>query len=1197
MKMRAWLRTTNERMRAWLGSTNDAVVMPSKFIDLAPTDQADQAGVYSDALLFATSNPRVSNIALTGPYGSGKSSIIRSFLKKYKGKPLQISLAAFLPEAAAPGGVVSKQEIERSILQQMLYGADANRLPLSRFKRIQSPGRRAIFTSLYMALGLLACWYLIRSVDEIISGEYFVPFSASNWLNIVTLLVGFTFIWVALHRFYVASFGISLKSISLKDIEITPVAATEESILNRHLDEIIYFFQSTKYDLVIVEDLDRFDNAEIFVTLREINSLINANYGVKRDIRFLYALRDDMFVNVDRTKFFEFIIPVIPIINSSNSIDKVLEQGKRLSLDDRLNGQFLREVSRYLNDLRLIRNIFNEYAIYVASLEIGEEKVLDPNKLLAVLIYKNVFPPDFEDLHRGKGNLAEILGRRDEFVASGEAAYKAEIARLEERMDLAKRQLPTDLHELRRIYAMALIEKAPAWASLFNLDGQAAKPMSALTDEKTFEQILDAKHINFRDHQGQSRRVDLSSLQSEVNAVKTYNDRRNEVQHKSAESVSEATKTIRELRDKLSAMRISRFHEVLQLNADKLEHQFTKYGENAALARFLILEGYIDDTYYQYTSLFHSGRLSPSDNKFLIQIRGFVTPDPDFQIDNPKEVIAAMRDDDFRQSYVLNVKLADCILGDSSNYSSQAAKLFEFIASDFERCAPFFAAYYLAGREVSALVAGLAKTWPGFVPAAVASSKNLSHVAHIVARLPPKTLQALSLKHPEVAEFVSRNLPEMLALGVDIDPENLKYINVEVEDLAAVGEFPGVARLLFEAGLYRLSPENIEFIFTSMLGRDELQNLRSRNYTTVLNVDDRALLSRIDRNFGSYLKDVLLRLDANSQEDISAILSVIAHDELDLDDLGAFLEEQSAHIPSLDQVPTRLHGMVFRTGKIEASWGNCLAYLNSEGFDAETLTAYLNTEATEIALSRHTVPDGEKAHVLREFLIENDELRADAYRTYVRNLPGPFPEFPEDLSDEKMRILIEEEKVSFSEENFEFLGDAADLQVMFLSKNIDAYLAEETPFEIDDDFREKLLASSIRDNHKLEVIRSMDLGLLANLPARAAAVGRILYRTRAELSFLDKDSARAVIVNSSPVAVQISLLNRVQGYMEEQDIRETLAMLPEPFSDIRAGYHIPRIQNTPENRELVRWLDERDIISSWSDSFFLDEIRINLYRR
>lgn len=80
---------------------DDAVEAPSKFVDLAPTDQADKSGVYSEALEYALSRPKVSNIALTGPYGSGKSSIIQTFLKKYNRKALHISLAAFLPEAGS----------------------------------------------------------------------------------------------------------------------------------------------------------------------------------------------------------------------------------------------------------------------------------------------------------------------------------------------------------------------------------------------------------------------------------------------------------------------------------------------------------------------------------------------------------------------------------------------------------------------------------------------------------------------------------------------------------------------------------------------------------------------------------------------------------------------------------------------------------------------------------------------------------------------------------------------------------------------------------------------------------------------------------------------------------------------------------------------------------------------------------------
>lgn len=70
----------------------------SKFVNLAPTDKADEADVYSEAIHFATNDVKVKNIALTGPYGSGKSSIIQSYLTKHRPRALHISLAAFVPD-------------------------------------------------------------------------------------------------------------------------------------------------------------------------------------------------------------------------------------------------------------------------------------------------------------------------------------------------------------------------------------------------------------------------------------------------------------------------------------------------------------------------------------------------------------------------------------------------------------------------------------------------------------------------------------------------------------------------------------------------------------------------------------------------------------------------------------------------------------------------------------------------------------------------------------------------------------------------------------------------------------------------------------------------------------------------------------------------------------------------------------------
>ncbi|WP_417673851.1 ATP-binding protein [Roseibium sp.] len=1201
--------TILSRFKAWLFSIVKKEKKPQlKYVDLAPTDEADESGIYSGALDYAIKRPNVSNIALTGPYGSGKSSIIKTFLKTYKPPPLQISLASFLPEADGSvttnnsearhpqKGAVSKQEIERSILQQMLYGADANSLPLSRFKRIQSPKWWSRFISLFIILGLVACWHLVQKRTEIFSGDFFKPFDLTNWFNLTSFAVGFLFLWQSLHHIYVKSFGVSLKSISLKDIEITPESAEEESILNRHLDEIIYFFQSTKYDLVVIEDLDRFNNPDIFVTLREINSLINANAGVKRPIRFLYALRDNMFVNTDRTKFFEFIIPVIPIINSSNSIDKVIEQGKRLSLDKRLDPQFLREVSRYLNDMRLIQNIFNEYAIYIANLETDDENILNPNKLLAILIYKNVLPSDFEELHREKGKLAEILNRHDEYIAKTEFRYKAQISELEQKISDSEKQVPSNLEELRKIYAMAFIAKIPEGHTHIKFNGNQNIPLPSLTGYQDFEQLIEAKDITIFSPQQGWRQFNLGDLQIEVDPEKTYQERKEEIEHKSEDFKNTASKTIRELRTEIAALRTRKFSEVIRTNAKDAEKLFDAFGENKELVKFLVFEGFLDDTYYQFTSLFHSGRLSPNDNKFLIQIRSFNNPEPNFQIDNPKEVIVAMREDDFRQEFVLNKALVDCMFDNQGDYGPQIAKLISFISSNFEKCDAFFSAYYDAGKRIAELTSALIEKWPGFVSVAISAPDNVMHVAQMIARLPEKHLESLHQKDSRVSEFISRNLSEILALGIDFEPDRLKRLQFETKDLRSMGPYPAIARLLTEEGLYVISIENFEFIFREVLGSTAISDLQTKHYSTVLSTQNSALINKIQDDFDRYLKGVLLQSETNTEEDVSTIIKVINHDEIESEDLEQFIDMQSKKLPSIEQIPARLHSPLFRMQKIEASWENCLAYLASENYDAKTLTSFLQQDDTLSTLSPMTVDGRDQAKPLRLFLLNNNDFDADTYRIYIRTLPRPFTQFPTEIGKEKLRILIEEEKISFSNASFSFLGEYEDLKVLFFAKNIDVYFKDSDQYAIDDDFREELLDSDIRDDQKLKIISEMDLTLISSLPSRASVVGQILYRTDADVSSLTADAAQAVIINSNPIAAQITLFNKCQKGLSAEQIWSTIQRLPKPFSKIQKGYGQPTIPNTHENLEFVRWLEKRSIISSSKQTIF-GEIRIYNRRR
>lgn len=1193
-----WISVQLGRAATFLDKLTGPASAESKFIDLAPTDEADEAGVYAEALNYAMNNERVFNIALTGPYGSGKSSIIKSFLKRYPRRALNISLAAFVPGVDTASKGVHRQEIERSILQQMLYGADANRLPLSRFKRIRSPGFWSIFKTLFILIGIAATTYVFINRQTVIAGGFLIPLALSNWLHLGSIALVGIFLWVTIHHFYIASFGLALKSISLKDIEIRPASDAGESILNRHLDEIIYFFQSTKYELVVIEDLDRFNDADIFVTLREINSLVNANAGVTRQIRFLYALRDDMFVNTDRTKFFEFIVPVIPIINASNSIDMVLDQGKRLALVERLDRQFLREVSRYLSDLRLITNIFNEYAIYVANLEADDQNLLDANKLLAVLIYKNVYPKDFEHLHRGEGNLARVLARHDELIAQGEAAHRSEIAALEQVSVAAERQTPADLRELNQIYAMALIQQLPENTTHINVDGQPWITCGQLPEQNPFELWISATRFNYRLVGQYSQQIQLADIEGKVDARRTYSQRRDQILEKSDARKLESQRRIAELRAVIGKLRTMKFNELFRISPESAADLFGGAEENVELARFLIMEGYLDDTYYQYTSLFHSGRLSPNDNKFLIQIRAFTTPDPDFQIDNAKEVIDAMRETDFGLGYVLNVKLIDCLLSDQARYSDQIGKLMGLISTEFERCEAFLEAYYARGKQASALFTRLIASWNRFIPTALSSPRAVTHATRLVADLSEEALQAQAADN-DLPAFVSEHLPEILAHVPELPPQRLQLLDFDVKSLPAIGDHPSIAGALVEAGLFELTVDNIEYVYRQVLGGADLDALQTKNYTTLRSMGSDILEGKIERDFETYLDRVLLKLDANTNEDFSSILAILRRDDIDRDSLSKFVERQSVLIPELSEVPDNLHVMLFGLRRISPTWENCLAFVSGSGFDDAQLISYLESGGVRAALLEKPIPADRDARPLRAFLLNAAALSDSAYSDYAGALPQPFKRFPEALDHSKRKILINRQKISFTNESFDDLADDVELQVLFVAANIESYLDEPDMLTLDDDFLENILKTDITDQQKASVIGLMKLNAVVDLPDRAALLGPIMDRVDAGLSSVNAEVAKSLIAHSAPVSTRISILNKVNAALTDDDVRQVLAGLPPPYSDMKTGYYKPRLDDTPANRTLLGLLDSRNIISSWKmdKGFFSQYLRVNLYRR
>ena len=209
----------------------------------------------------------------------------------------------------------------------------------------------------------------------------------------------------------IQSFFAHIRRVKIQGNEIELFQNEAAGYFDKYLGSILYMLNHSEKQFFIFEDIDRFDTTLIFERLKEINELVNAKRENedKAAIKFIYLLRDDIFINKERAKFFDFLIPIIPVTNTKNSSDKLFAILARCRLKEQVNPDLVRALGLYIEDYRLIKNIANEFRIYFAAL--GQRNKLNPDKMLSMIVYKNLFPKDFVDLQKQQGDVRFLLSK------------------------------------------------------------------------------------------------------------------------------------------------------------------------------------------------------------------------------------------------------------------------------------------------------------------------------------------------------------------------------------------------------------------------------------------------------------------------------------------------------------------------------------------------------------------------------------------------------------------------------------------------------------------------------------------------------------------------------------------------------------------------------------------------------------------
>lgn len=494
---------------------------------LSPVDDFKRHKEYIIRLKNAIDKPNVFNIALTGSYGAGKSSILKTFKAYYpEYHYVNVSLASFVEVNLSDGDntVKGKQDsfedqLEYSILQQLFYHVKATNIPESRFGRIERTSRKKrILVVVSILLFIVANLFLF--CQEQVNKYFLIPTEVlkSSFIFGISISVLFIGIFVILFQLILFIKKISIKNLTLDKATLEFEEKKNVSIMNRYLDEILYLFQEKKYNVVIFEDIDRFENTHIFTKLRELNLILNQSEEVGRRIVFLYALKDDIFANAEeRTKFFDYIVPVIPFVNVSNSGDLFRRRIAELNIPEtEVRSSFITDISAFVNDMRVLTNVVNEFDLYRNLLD----PKLNKEKLLAMILYKNLYPTDFSLLHQNKGVVYETFMSADKLRDDIEKDDRARLEDIDKEIQAINEECLKSIEELRAVIIGKLMKLWPGEDWNIYCD-RSRKSIKDLYSEESIQHILKGKVSFVNRYNYQSRH--LSSDEIKTTLGKSYN--------------------------------------------------------------------------------------------------------------------------------------------------------------------------------------------------------------------------------------------------------------------------------------------------------------------------------------------------------------------------------------------------------------------------------------------------------------------------------------------------------------------------------------------------------------------------------------------------------------------------------------------------------------------------------------------------
>ena len=1211
--------------------------------DLTPTDEAEGVECYTYMLNQALKREKVTNIAIAGRYGSGKSSFLNTFFKarkaetdlpknekrlRKKEKVLKISMAAFLEKEGEQEMNESRERLlEISILQQMFYHVTQDELPFSRFRRLTRFGwGKWLLMQLYLLLVMATVICLVQPSSML---QHFpkaviadwCDMAYVDWRNLVYLVgVGLLLIVGSIGVFQVLRFYKKIKhcNLNFQNIELEIEKEDETSVFNRYMDEVVYFFEETKYTIVVFEDIDRFKDVKIFAKLRELNLILNSAKQIKqKPIRFLYALRDNVFTGTERVKFFDFILPIVPVVDSKSSAAKFQKTLTEYVGEDKIAEyeDMIHALSPYISDMRLMNNIVNEFAAYREMISTQGHGL----RFLGMVIFKNFFPAEFAKLYeRTDSLLTRILARKKAIINEKVAEFDSEMKKIKAIIAESENEKLRNVLELQSLYVARCVGDAlPEHANMIEWKGQTKIKLSELfAAPELFDSLYGKDFIItfvrcvYYDRWGnQTQTCKWTDVYPKVKKqLGEYKDRVRAIEDNAEWKREEYNRRLVELEDEKNALcrltlaallekgwfREDDVKEALKgtyslpnVEGEKVPEIVIKK-ETVLLLYQLFYGGYVGENYEHFISVFKTGDMTRGDNDFETAVLENVEHQFDYALDNPKAVANHLGVGMFTKPAVRNLSLIETMIRAKDQFKDKLeAFASQFIknTTDNQRFAIELMLRVYADDDGAAKIVGFyVEHWNTCLDDLFKDGNLTEDAKAKLAEASLRWIKSSQVKLPAAAGIyiAKAKHPCEMFKGAGYDPEAMVKLLDEAEVRLENCVFETDAEKKYvdsvrSAGCYLYGDGMLERLLAAS-GVD-VSNFKHAPMSCVRNSGLSDVVKDAEENFSHLVEMFYVGAKSEKEDEPNVVLDVMNTESFEINDREVFAKAQKRLIEDLSLVKDDdLSRRLLLANMIVSSWKNVVhaAERFSYDDDAQEFLAK-NKESLAKEDWQH---EEESLQKWVDWLISNATVPEDALKDALELFPAPIKIrslTKVDIPADRIRVAATCGRIKFTTGLYEQLKKAG--------KEGHMELAEACPDEfvqacktnslklLQKDLIRIFTSNRFLDDQKCDVLHKFE-ECVSN-----AAVAKAVATFLAETNYTKFSTTvlECVFPYLAQSDLQVLILQRLDP--DAAKVKTVLSKMKEPYNTILDAKSREKLSPTALNKSFIQFLVGKGLIA------------------